>query len=109
MLKDIQDGAASVGINFEGQWGNTGHDRSIIADTGGKLLLGRGLGSFQKGSGSQFDIRARRQGFRRTHTVGPNMRKPRQHNLGHRSLGAVRDPRYIAAAASTNACAAPHL
>jgi ATP-dependent Lon protease len=70
MLKDIQDGAASVGIDFNVQWDATIHDRSIQADNGWKILLGRGLDIFLKGSGSQFDISARRQEFRQVVAFG---------------------------------------
>jgi len=70
MLKDIQDGAASVGIQFNVQFDEKIHDRSIRADNGWKILLGRGLDIFQKGSGSQFDIGARRQEFRQAVAFG---------------------------------------
>jgi ATP-dependent Lon protease len=70
MLKDIQDGAASVGIKFNVQFDETIHDRSIRADNGWRILLGRGLDIFQKGSGSQFDIGARRQEFRQVVAFG---------------------------------------
>lgn len=70
MLKDIQDGAASVGIKFNVQWDATIHDRSIRADNGWRILLGRGLDIFQKGSGSPFDIGARRQEFRQVVAFG---------------------------------------
>ena len=70
MLKDIQDSAASVGIKFNVDFDATIHDRSIRADTGWKILLGRGLDIFQKGSGSQFDIGSRRQEFRQVVAFG---------------------------------------
>ncbi|MFS4491126.1 BREX system Lon protease-like protein BrxL [Dietzia kunjamensis] len=70
MLKDIQDGAASVGLKFHVEWDETIHDRSIKADNGWKILLGRGLDIFQKGSGSQFDMGARRQEFRQVVAFG---------------------------------------
>lgn len=70
MLKAIQDGAASVGIKFSVRWDGSIHDRSIRTDTGWKILLGRGLDIFQKGSGSQFDIGARRQEFRQVVAFG---------------------------------------
>lgn len=70
MLKAIQDGAASVGIKFNVQWDESIHDRSIRTDNGWKILLGRGLDIFQKGSGSQFDIGARRQEFRQVVAFG---------------------------------------
>ncbi|MGU3435043.1 BREX system Lon protease-like protein BrxL [Actinomycetes bacterium M1A6_2h] len=70
MLKDIQDEAISVGIKFDVQWNASIHDRSIRADNGWKVLLGRGLDIFQKGSGSQFDMGARRQEFRQVVAFG---------------------------------------
>jgi ATP-dependent Lon protease len=70
MLKDIQDGAASVGIKFNARFDDTIHDRSIRADNGWKILLGRGLDIFQKGAGSQFDIGSRRQEFRQVVAFG---------------------------------------
>lgn len=70
MLKDIQDSAASVGIRFNVDFDATIHDRSIRVDNGWKILLGRGLDIFQKGSGSQFDIGSRRQEFRQVVAFG---------------------------------------
>jgi len=69
MLKAIQDAAESVGIKFSVRWDAT-HDRSICTDTGWRINLGRGLDIFQKGSGSQFDIGARRQEFRQVVAFG---------------------------------------
>jgi len=70
MLKDIQDSAATAGINFTVTWDETIHDRSIRADNGWTILLGRGLDIFQKGSGSQYDLAARRQEFRQVVAFG---------------------------------------
>jgi len=70
MLKDIQDSAATVGIQFTVNWDETIHDRSIRTEHGWKLLLGRGLDIFQKGSGSQFDLGSRRQEFRQVFAFG---------------------------------------
>ncbi|TFC34900.1 BREX system Lon protease-like protein BrxL [Cryobacterium sp. TMT2-14] len=70
MMNEIQDGAAAVGIKFTVVWDETIHDRSIRADNGWKILLGRGLDIFQKGSGSQFDLGARRQDFRQVVAFG---------------------------------------
>lgn len=70
MLKAIQDGASSVGIKFNVQWDESIHDRSIRTDTGWKILLGRGLDIFQRGSGTQFDFGARRQEFRQVVAFG---------------------------------------
>ena len=70
MLKDIQDSTATVGIKFTVTWDETIHDRSIRTDHGWKLVLGRGLDIFQKGSGSQFDLGSRRQEFRQVFAFG---------------------------------------
>lgn len=70
MLKDIQESAATVGIRFTVTWDETIHDRSIRTDHGWKLLLGRGLDIFQKGSGSQYDLGSRRQEFRQVFAFG---------------------------------------
>ena len=70
MLKEIQDSAASFGIRFDVEWDETVHDRSIRTDHGWKILLGRGLDIFQKGSGSQFDIGSRHQEFRQVFSFG---------------------------------------
>ncbi|MCT2222983.1 BREX system Lon protease-like protein BrxL [Microbacterium paraoxydans] len=70
MLKDIQDSAAAAGINFKVTWDETIHDRSIRADNGWTILLGRGLDIFQKGSGSQYDLASRRQEFRQVVAFG---------------------------------------
>jgi len=70
MLKDIQDSAATAGIQFTVNWDETIHDRSIRTDHGWKLLLGRGLDIFQKSSGSQFDLGSRRQEFRQVFGFG---------------------------------------
>ena len=70
MLKEVQDSAASVGIKFNVAWDETIHDRSVTTDSGWKVVLGRGLDIFQKGSGSPYDIGARRQEFRQVAAFG---------------------------------------
>jgi ATP-dependent Lon protease len=70
MFRDIQDSAASAGIRFTVTWDETIHDRSIRADNGWTILLGRGLDFFQKGFGSQYDLAARRQEFRQVVAFG---------------------------------------
>ncbi|WP_411815460.1 BREX system Lon protease-like protein BrxL [Gordonia sp. SND2] len=70
MLNDIRESAAAAGINFNVAWDESIHDRSIRSDTGWKILLGRGLDIFQKGSGSQYDLGARRQEFRQVVSFG---------------------------------------
>jgi len=70
MLKEIQDSASAAGITLTVTWDETIHDRSIRADNGWTILLGRGLDIFQKGSGSQYDLAARRQEFRQVVAFG---------------------------------------
>lgn len=70
MLKNIHDSAATAGIHFTVRWDETVHDRSIRTNHGWKLLLGRGLDIFQKGSGSPYDLGARRQEFRQVYAFG---------------------------------------
>ncbi len=70
MLRDIQESAAAAGINFTVAWDETIHDRSVRADNGWTILLGRGLDIFQKSSGSQYDLAARRQEFRQVVAFG---------------------------------------
>ena len=70
MLKDIQESAATAGIQFTVTWDESIHDRSIRTDHGWKLLLGRGLDIFQKSSGSPYDLGSRRQEFRQVFAFG---------------------------------------
>jgi len=70
MLKDIQESAERAGIAFTVQWDDGIHDRSIRADNGWLILLGRGLDVFQKGSGGQFDLGTRNQAFRQVVAFG---------------------------------------
>ena len=70
MLKEIQDSAATVGIKFSVTWDETAHDRSIRTEHGWRLILGRGLDIFKKGSGSHFDLNTRRQEFRQVLAFG---------------------------------------
>lgn len=70
MLNDIRASAATFGIVFTVTWDESIHDRSIHTNHGWKILLGRGLDIFQKGSGSQFDLGSRRQEFRQVAAFG---------------------------------------
>jgi len=47
-FEEIKDSLESLGIFLEYQFKENAHDRFIIADTGWKILLGRGLDIFQK-------------------------------------------------------------
>lgn len=70
MLDYIQGSAAAFGIKFNVAWDETIHDRSIRADNGWKILLGRGLDIFQKGSNSHYDLSFHKQEFRQVAAFG---------------------------------------
>ncbi len=70
MLENIKNDAATAGIRFTFRWDDTIHDRSIRTDHGWKIILGRGLDIFQKGSDSQFALSSHHQEFRRVHAFG---------------------------------------
>ncbi|MEH0557029.1 BREX system Lon protease-like protein BrxL [Streptomyces sp. B21-101] len=63
-LLKVKQGAAAGGINFDVSFDDTIHDRSIVTDTGWKILLGRGLDIFQFVTGDAFDLATRRQEYR---------------------------------------------
>ena len=66
-LSEIKDAVAEGGIELEVEFDPTGHDRKITTDTGWRIQLGRGLDIFQPfTSTSKYDIRLRRQEWRRT-------------------------------------------
>jgi ATP-dependent Lon protease len=46
------------------------HDRSIMTDTGWKILLGRGLDIFQRMSDSPFDLATKHQKYRELKAFG---------------------------------------
>ncbi|NEE06406.1 ATP-dependent Lon protease, partial [Streptomyces sp. SID7499] len=63
-LLKVKEGAAVGGINVDVSFDDTIHDRSIVTDTGWKILLGRGLDIFQFVTGDAFDLATRRQKYR---------------------------------------------
>jgi ATP-dependent Lon protease len=63
-LLKVKQGAAAGGINLDVSFDDTIHDRSIVTDTGWKILLGRGLDIFQFVTGDAFDLATRRQEYR---------------------------------------------
>ena len=64
-LEAIRTSAAVAGIAFDYTFSDTIHDRSIAADTGWFIILGRGLDVFQPFDTSWFDLRLRQQAYRR--------------------------------------------
>jgi len=66
-LCEIEDSVREAGIEFSWKFDASKHDRQITADTGWRILLGRGLDMFQPfTSASRYDLRLRLQDRRRT-------------------------------------------
>ena len=63
-LETIRHNAAVAGIAFNYAFKDSIHDRSITADTGWLIVLGRGLDVFQPFDTSWFDLRLRQQVYR---------------------------------------------
>jgi ATP-dependent Lon protease len=63
-LEAVRTGAAVAGINFDYDFSDTIHDRSIVTNTGWRIILGRGLDIYQPFDTSWFDLRLRQQAFR---------------------------------------------
>ena len=70
LLVKIKQGAAIGGINFDVSFDDTIHDRSIVTDTGWKILLGRGLDIFQYVTGDTFDLATKLQEYRHVKAFG---------------------------------------
>jgi ATP-dependent Lon protease len=70
LLLKIKQGAAVGGINLDVSFDDTIHDRSIITDTGWKILLGRGLDIFQYVTGDAFDLATKLQEYRQVKAFG---------------------------------------
>jgi ATP-dependent Lon protease len=70
LLVKIKQGAAVGGINFDVSFDDTIHDRSIVTDTGWKILLGRGLDIFQYVTGDAFDLATKLQQYRHVKAFG---------------------------------------
>ena len=69
-LVKVQKGAEAAGIKFDVALDDTIHDRSIVTDTGWKIVLGRGLDIFQFVSGDAFDLATRLQEYRQVKAFG---------------------------------------
>ncbi|MGW1913141.1 BREX system Lon protease-like protein BrxL [Streptomyces sp. NPDC002076] len=70
LLLKVKQGAAAGGINLDVSFTNTIHDRSIVTDTGWKIVLGRGLDIFQYVTGDAFDLATRHQIYRQVKAFG---------------------------------------
>ena len=69
-LLRVKEAAATAGITFDVTLESGLHDRSIVADNGWRIVLGRGLDIFQYASGDAFDLAARLQQFRQVKAFG---------------------------------------
>ncbi|AFR34581.1 BREX system Lon protease-like protein BrxL [Arthrobacter sp. Rue61a] len=70
LLLKVKQGAAVGGINVDVIFDGSIHDRSIVTDTGWRILLGRGLDIFQYVTGDAFDLATRLQAFRQVRAFG---------------------------------------
>lgn len=69
-LVKIKQGALAGGIHFDVAFDGAIHDRSIVTDTGWKILLGRGLDIFQYVTGDVFDLATKLQEYRQVKAFG---------------------------------------
>jgi len=69
-LVKVKEGAAVGGVKLDVEFSDTIHDRSVVTDTGWRILLGRGLDVFQYVTGDAFDLATRLQGFRQVKAFG---------------------------------------
>jgi len=58
-LGKVKDAASTAGIKFQVSFDPSVHDRSIVTDTGWKIILGRGLDFYQYVASDAFDLAAR--------------------------------------------------
>ena len=69
-LLRVKEAAATAGITFDATLEPGLHDRSIVANNGWKIVLGRGLDIFQYASSDAFDLASRLQQFRQVKAFG---------------------------------------
>lgn len=70
LLLKIKQGASVGGINVDVVFDGGIHDRSILTDTGWRILLGRGLDIFQYVAGDAFDLATKLQEYRQVKAFG---------------------------------------
>ncbi len=58
-LGKVKDAASTAGIKFQVSFDPKIHDRSIVTDTGWRIILGRGLDFYQYVASDTFDLAAR--------------------------------------------------
>ncbi|CUR58071.1 Alkaline phosphatase domain-containing protein [metagenome] len=69
-LLRVKQGATVAGINLDVKFDATIHDRSIIANSGWRINLGRGLDIFQFVASDAFDLAVKLQQFRQVKAFG---------------------------------------
>ncbi len=69
-LLRVKQAAAVAGITLDVKFDDTIHDRSIVANTGWRINLGRGLDIFQFVPNDAFDLAVRLQQFRQVRAFG---------------------------------------
>ncbi|GGN82461.1 ATP-dependent Lon protease [Actinoplanes lobatus] len=70
LLVKVKQGAAAGGVDLDVSFDNGAHDRSIVTDTGWRIVLGRGLDVFQHVSSDAFDLAHRLQEYRPVRAFG---------------------------------------
>ncbi|TQS94371.1 BREX system Lon protease-like protein BrxL [Arthrobacter sp. TS-15] len=70
LLLKVKQGASVAGINVDIVFDGAIHDRSILTDTGWRILLGRGLDIFQYITGDTFELATRLQEYRQVKAFG---------------------------------------
>lgn len=69
-LLRVKEAAALAGINLDVKFDASIHDRSIVANSGWRINLGRGLDIFQFVSNDAFDLAVRLQQYRQVKAFG---------------------------------------
>lgn len=69
-LLRVKQAAAVAGITLDVRFDATIHDRSIVANSGWRINLGRGLDIFQYASNDAFDLAAKLQQYRQVKAFG---------------------------------------
>src|SRR5690625_1199203 len=69
-LVQVKNAAAGAGITLDVVFDDTIHDRSIVADSGWRINLGRGLDIFQYVANDAFDLATKLQQYRQVKAFG---------------------------------------
>ena len=69
-LLRVKQAAAVAGINLDVKFDGSIHDRSIVANSGWRINLGRGLDIFQFVANDAFDLAVKFQQYRQVKAFG---------------------------------------